>query len=81
MTKTNQKVDSNRPTRILSVPLGNLLKISLAMSAGAVAWACIAKVPWQVDGLGVVTPPGGLSSVYPQADGTLIYIRNEQGKI
>jgi len=81
MTKTNQKVDSNRPTRILSVPLGNLLKISLAMSAGAVAWACIAKVPWQVDGLAAVTPPGGISTVKPQADGTLIYIRNEQGKI
>lgn len=81
MTKINQKVDSNRPVRILSAPLGNLLKISLAMSAAAVAWACIAKVPWQVDGLAVVTPPGGISTVYPQADGTLIYIRNEQGRI
>lgn len=81
MTKTNQPVDSNRPVRILSAPLGNLLKISLAMSAAAVAWACIAKVPWQVDGLAVVTPPGGISTVYPQADGTLIYLRNEQGRI
>lgn len=81
MTKTNQPVDSNRPVRILSAPLGNLLKISLAMSAAAVAWACIAKVPWQVDGLAVVTPPGGISTVYPQADGTLIYLRNERGRI
>ena len=81
MTKTNQKLDSNRPVRILSAPLGNLLKISFAMSAAAVAWACIAKVPWQVDGLAVVTPPGGISVVYPKADGTLIYIRNEQGRI
>lgn len=81
MTNLNKKTDFNRPVRILSAPLGNLLKISLAMSAAAVAWACIAKVPWQVDGLAVVTPPGGISAVYTQADGTLIYLRNEQGRI
>jgi len=81
MNKTNQPVNSNRPVRILSAPLGNLLKISLAISAAAVAWACIAKVPSQVDGLAAVTPPGGVSSIYPQDDGTLIYLRNEQGRI
>ena len=81
MNKTNQPVNSNRPVRILSAPLGNLLKISLAISAAAVAWASIAKVPSQVDGLAAVTPPGGISSIYPQADGTLIYLRNEQGRI
>lgn len=81
MTNLNKKTDFNRPVRILSAPLGILLKISLAVSAAAVAWASIAKVPWQVDGLAVVTPPGGFSTVYPQSDGTLVYIRNERGRI
>ena len=72
---------NNSPIQILSAPLGMLLKITFVVSAAGAAWAIFAKVPWQVDGLAAVTPPGGLSSVYAPDDGTLVYVRNEKGEI
>ena len=72
---------NNSPIKILAAPLGLLLKITVAVSAAGAAWAVFAKVPWQVDGLAVVTPPGGLSSVIAPNEGTLIYLRDERGKI
>ena len=54
---------NNSPIQILSAPLGVLMKVAFAVSAAGAAWAIFAKVPWQVDGLAAVTPPGGLSSV------------------
>ncbi|QNJ05465.1 putative conserved membrane protein [Synechococcus sp. MEDNS5] len=71
----------NTPIQILSAPIGILLKVTIAVSAAGAAWAIFAKVPWQVDGLAAVTPPGGLSSVVSPGDGTLIYVRNEKGEI
>ena len=54
---------NNSPIQILSAPLGVLMKVAFAVSAAGAAWAIFAKVPWQVDGLAAITPPGGLSSV------------------
>ena len=71
----------NSPIQILSAPLGVLMKITFAVSAAGAAWAIFAKVPWQVDGLAAVTPPGGLSSVVAPEEGTLVYVRNEKGDI
>ena len=71
----------NSPIQILSAPLGVLMKITFVVSAAGAAWAIFAKVPWQVDGLAAVTPPGGLSSVVAPEEGTLVYVRNEKGDI
>ena len=57
------------------------MKVAFAVSAAGAAWAIFAKVPWQVDGLAAITPPGGLSSVVAPEEGTLVYVRNEKGEI
>ena len=81
-TSNNREMNSqNEPIRILSAPLGLLLKISIAVSAAGAVWAIFAKVPWQVDGLATVTPPGGLSEVGAPNEGTLVYVRDEKGRI
>jgi len=72
---------NNSPIQILAAPLGLLLKVGIVVSAAGAAWAVFAKVPWQVDGLAAITPPGGLSSVVAPNEGTLIYLRDEQGNI
>ncbi|MBV06592.1 MAG: hypothetical protein CMD53_04555 [Gammaproteobacteria bacterium] len=78
----NKEMDNQKePIKILSAPLGVLLKISFAVSAAGALWAIFAKVPSQVDGLATMTPPGGLSGVSSPNEGTLIYVRDEKGRI
>ena len=81
-TSSNKEMNSqNEPIKILSAPLGLLLKISIGVAGAGALWAIFAKVPWQVDGLSTITPPGGLSDVNAPNEGTLVYVRDERGRI
>ncbi|MBM5815288.1 MAG: hypothetical protein FJ083_01465 [Cyanobacteria bacterium K_Offshore_surface_m2_239] len=75
MTESKPKPKENRPqpVQVLEAPLRTSLWIAIGIAALGVVWSNTARIPMQVEGLGVIVPPGGLSSLPARATGTIFY--------
>jgi multidrug resistance efflux pump len=62
-----------KPVQVLEAPLRTTLWIAVGISGLGVIWSATARIPVQVEGLGVIVPPGGLSNLTSRATGNILY--------
>jgi multidrug resistance efflux pump len=62
-----------KPIQILEAPLRTTLWIALGISCLGVIWSATAQIPIQVNGVGVIIPPGGLSNLTSRTTGNILY--------
>ena len=72
-SKPKPKENPSQPVQVLEAPLRTSLWIAIGIAALGVVWSSTARIPIQVEGLGVIVPPGGLSSLPARATGTILY--------
>ncbi len=72
-SKPKPKENLSQPVQVLEAPLRVSLWIAIGIAALGVVWSSTARIPIQVEGLGVIVPPGGLSYLPAKATGTIIY--------
>jgi len=72
-SKPKPKENLSQPVQVLEAPLRTSLWIAIGIAALGVVWSSTARIPIQVEGLGVIVPPGGLSYLPAKAAGTILY--------
>lgn len=72
-SKLKPKDNLSQPVQVLEAPLRTSLWIAIGIAALGVVWSSTARIPIQVEGLGVIVPPGGLSNLPARATGTILY--------
>lgn len=72
-SQPKSKETLSQPVQVLEAPLRTSLWIAMGIAALGVVWSNTARIPIQVEGLGVIVPPGGLSYLPAKATGTILY--------
>jgi HlyD family secretion protein len=72
-TPTQNSKKASKPVQVLEAPLRTSLLIAIGISGLGVIWAATARIPFQVEGLGVIVPPGGLSNLTSRSTGNVLY--------
>lgn len=65
--------DTSKPVEFLPLPVRLTAIVATSITALGVLWACLAKVPVQVNGVGSFSPQVKVSSAIAQVNGTLAY--------
>lgn len=65
--------DQTKPVGFLPLPVRATALSAIAITLGGVLWSVLARVPVQVNGIGLIIPEGTVSSVQAGVSGTLYY--------
>jgi len=63
----------SQPVQVLEAPLRTSLFIAIGIAGLGVIWSATVKIPIQVEGLGVIVPAGGLSTLTAPTSGSIVY--------
>ena len=70
----HQAGDKTSPIVVLSPPLRNTLGLGVVLAVVGVAWSCLARVPIEVKGTGVLLPVGKINQVRARVGGAARWI-------
>lgn len=75
MTSSDQVTSktSAKPVQVLEAPLRTSLWIAVGVAGLGVVWSSTARIPIQVEGLGVIVPSGGLSNLATRTTGNVLF--------
>ena len=74
----HQAGDKSTPIVVLSPPLRNTLGLGVILAVVGVVWSCLARVPIEVNGTGVLLPVGKINQVRAQVRGAARWMFAEQ---
>lgn len=78
LRKRHRAGEKTTPIVVLSPPLRNTLGIGVVLALVGVAWSCLAKVPIEVNGTGVLLPVGKINQIRAKVGGTAHWMFSEK---
>jgi hypothetical protein len=73
LERLRSSADSQKPIGFLPLPVRLTVIAATAISGFGVLWACLARVPVQVNGVASIAPQAQVSSALARVDGVLAY--------